>query len=800
MKKFILLLLIGCSWSSVQSQNVIRGKVHDQETGEMLIGVSIWVTDLHTGAVTDTSGIFVIRNVPLGNFLAEVHFTGYASQAVTLVSHPVADTSTNYIALQQTITEYHPVIITGTAGAADRMKNPVPSEMQSRDHLFQHPTTNAVSGLAEVPGISTISTGNAVSKPVIRGLGYNRVVVLRDNLRQEGQQWGDEHGVEIDEYEIDRVEIIKGPGSIMYGSDAMAGVINFLTPRTPREGYIGGEFITGYQTNGNLFGNSLMQTGNINGFSWQIRGSNKIAGNYFTPVDGYVANSGFRETNFSGFVGLNRSWGVSRICFSSFNQQLGLAEGDRDSLGNFTLPYVQNDTVGEMSFTNDQLKGFAHSIEIPRQNIRHHRVVLSNDFFFGDSRLKLDIGFQQNNRFEYGDVLAPGEAGLAMKLNTATANAVYFLPEHKQGQISLGVNYQHQSNSNAGNETLIPDYTTNDAGAFIYAHKTAGQWFFGSGLRADIRILHADLRMEDTLVKFAALDRKLPSISAVIGGTYSLKEKPVVFRLNFSRGFRVPNFAELASNGKHEGTFRYEIGAPDLKPETSFQIDAGVSTNYEHFNCEVSLFYNDIQNFIHLAKLSAVNGGDSIPDPADPAPAYTFTAGHAQLYGGEIFTDLHPHPLDWLHFENSFSFVIAQLIHQPDSMRWLPFTPPMKYQSEVNVESDKQYKCFKNINVSLSGQYYFSQNNVYSAFGTETPTPGYFLLNAGASTEIVNKKGNEVCRIYFSASNLLNTKYQSHLSRLKYAPENPVTGQQGLFGEGRNFSVRIIVPFSFTRS
>ncbi len=813
MKKYLLLTLLGLSYCEMLcSQNSIRGKIRDSETQEALVGVSIYLADLKTGATTDTNGLFVIRNVPRGSFLAEIRMLGYASLAIELTARRDIDWTEDsliQIKLLRTPTEYHPVIITGVSGSTERLRNPVPTTLNTREHMLKHSSSNAISAIAELPGVSMISTGNAISKPVIRGLGYNRVVVLRNNIRQEGQQWGDEHGIEIDEFEIDRVEIIKGPGSIMYGSDAMAGVINFITPPSVPEGKIVAEFSSGFQSNGNLFGSSFMNQGNLNGTSWQCRFSQKIAGNYSTPLDGYVANTGFYELNASGYVGLNRKWGYSQISFSTFNQKLGLPEGERDSLGNFLIPFALNDsTIDFRSFTSTQLQGFDNSLGTPRQSINHHRIVLSNNLFFGKSQLKFDLGFQQNNRFEFGNVLAPSEAEIAMQLNTLTLNSVYFFPEKNGGQVTTGLNVQHQTNENSGLEFIIPNYTTSDFGAYIFARKYTGSWFVSAGLRGDFRSLQSQSLYLDsngtavdssafTITKFDEFGKHFISITGAAGVSYSTPS--TVFRLNISRGFRSPNISELSSNGKHEGTFRYEIGNKELIPETSLQVDVGITFTSGHFNVELSGFYNTINNFIYLSKISSVFGGDSIADPTDPAPTYTFRQGQAALIGGELFTDLHPHPLDWLHFENSLSFVQGQLMGQPDSMKNLPLIPPLKYQSELNAHAEKQIGPFTNTYASVSIAHYFSQNNFYSAFGTETMTQGYTLMEAGTGADVVNKKGNVLMRIFFSVNNLLNTKYQSHLSRLKYAPVNPLNGKQGIYGQGRNFSLRIIFPLNWRK-
>lgn len=779
-------------------QNTIRGMVVDAETKEPLAGASVYIPDLKTGGSADTSGKFIIRNIPAGTFLAEIRYTGYASVAMRLTSS--ASEEFPVISLLKTPTENPVVVVTGVSGSTERALNPVPTEMESREHLLTNAAPNLVAGISNLPGMSSVSTGNGISKPVIRGLGFNRVVVLRNGIRQEGQQWGDEHGIELDEYEVDRVEIIKGPGSIMYGSDAMAGVVNFLTPEPVEDGRLTGEAMVNYQTNGNLFGSSVMQAGNVRGVSWQARASQKKSGNFSTPADGRVLNSGFEEYNGSGYLGINRRWGYSRLSFSTFNQSVAIPEGERDSLGNFTGFYILNDsTTAERSYAQDELGGYRSSVGFPRQQIGHHRAVLSNGFFFGSHKLTTDFSFQQNRRREYSDPLAPGDAELDFILNTFNGNVNYFFPEKNNVQLSVGLSNQVQSSRNSGEEFLIPAYDLVDIGGFVYLQALRGKWFVNGGLRADSRMLSAHGLYLDSLgrpvddpsgeLKFDAFSRNFFAVSGSLGTSYRVSEETVL-RVNVSKGFRAPNLAELGANGVHEGTFRYEDGNADLRPEKSLQADVGMTYTSDHFTLDVSGFYNNIQDFIYLHKLTGVSGGDSIPDPADPAPAFTFVQGHAALYGGEIATDLHPHPLDWLHFENSFSYVRGMQFNQPDSMSNLPFIPPARFRSDLNAEL-KAHGIFQDAYVKLGGTYVFPQDLIYSAFGTETPTPGYFLLEAGTGTDFVNKEKKVVLRVFISANNLLNTNYRNHLSRLKYAPDG------GISNPGRNFSVRVVVPVNF---
>lgn len=805
MRALNLFILVLFSSSFLYAQHTIRGAVTDESTGQPLVGAVVYIPDLKTGTTTDMTGAFVLKKIPRRNFLLHVSLIGYASKVISASSK---DSAVHYmVALRPSETELQEVIITGVASGTEQLRNPIPNTMQHRDVALQQPSANVVDRLSKVPGVSLISTGNGIAKPVIRGLSYNRVVTLRDGLRQEGQQWGDEHGIEIDEYEIDRTEIIKGPGSIMYGSDAMAGVVNNVTPKPVDEGKLVGEVLTNYQANGNLLGTSLMQAGNIDGTNWLVRFSRKKAGNYSSPKDGLVFNSGFEEYNGSGFIGVNRVWGYSHLHVSTFNQQIGLIEGERDSLGRFIRLVAVNDTLDEeQPMHDDVLDGYQNSIAIPFQQIRHNRIAWLNSIFFGESKLSIDASWQQNRRREYADLFRQDAFDLQFLLDTYNGEVKYMLPEVSGWNITAGIGAQHQTNDNAGIEFLIPEYAMTDIGGFLFAQKDGAPVLISGGMRYDFRTVDSRalyLDAEEKPVdfahaaetKFRAFGKDFSTLSAGAGISYQFDDG-IIGKFNVASGFRAPNISELGSNGKHEGAFRYEIGNPALDPERSLQFDAGFSVNTEHLSIDAGGFYSGISNYIFPEKLNSVAGGDSIVDAADPAPVFQFVQGDAFLYGGEVTIDVHPHPYDWLHWETSFSYVRGMQSDAPDSLRNLPFMPAPKIDTEIRAQFTR-YGTLQNLYVKVEGEYYFPQNDFYGAYGTETATSGYLLMSAGAGVEIVNAHNAVWCKVYLSVSNLFDTRYQSHLSRLKYAPVNPATGERGVFNPGRNISVKAIVPLEF---
>jgi iron complex outermembrane receptor protein len=338
-----------------------------------------------------------------------------------------------------------------------------------------------------------------------------------------------------------------------------------------------------------------------------------------------------------------------------------------------------------------------------------------------------------------------------------------------------------------------------------------GKLDLAGGLRYDMRSLNSNSLYLDAdgnptddptaTLKFGEAGITFKNLSASAGATYEFS-KLFVGKLNVSRGFRAPNISELASNGRHEGTLRYEYGSFKLDAETSLQMDASLLLNSTHISMEVSVFQNTIANYIYTEKLLSSNGMDSIPDPDDPAPAYQYVQGKAQLRGGEMSIDIHPHPLDWLHFENSFSFVVGENKSSPenDSSKYLPFIPAPRLQSELRATIKKMGSIFSNSFLKIEFNYFLKQNRVLLENKTETTTPSYSLWNIGIGTQVRNRKSSELFSIYFTALNIFDRAYQSHLSRLKYAAENQVTGRAGVFNMGRNFSIKIVVPVVFKKS
>lgn len=771
----------------------LTGTITDAKTNQPLQGASVYFHDLKIGTSTNAAGAFTIRNISQGTYLVEISFLGYASIVETV---EISGNTEKNFALTHSYIENEAVTVTGVSSATSVKRTPVPVNIIRKEELFRGSSTNLIDALTKTPGVAQIATGPAISKPSIRGLGYNRVVVVNDGIRQEGQQWGDEHGIEIDEYNVNKAEVLKGPASLMYGSDALAGVVNFISVLPAPEKTIKANIFGTYQTNNRQRGLHADIGGNENGFIWGVNGSYKAAADYTNKYDGDVFNSKFNEKDFGGYIGLNKSWGFSHLLVSNFDQHLGLVEGDRDSAtGLFLKPINDNGTPGEAIAGGSDFT--STDPFVPRQRIQHFKIATDNSFKLGKDRLTVTLGYQRNQRQEFGNVVDPEEKSLYFDLRTFNYNLQYHFADKNNWRTTIGVNGMQQRNENKGAEILIPEYSLFDIGGFVYTQKRVDQFTISGGLRLDNRSINSKAFMDAGIVKFQQFTKSFSNVSASIGGSYEAS-KQVTIKLNLARGFRAPSIPELASNGAHEGTNRYEYGEQNLKSETSYQADAGIDIATEHISFTANIFFNAIQNFIYYRKLTAVGGGDSlITDGQQQFFAFRFNQNNAKLYGAECNLDIHPHPLDWLHIENSFSWVRGVLGEAQDGSKNLPFIPGPRLINEVKVELAKNGKTLRNIYFKTELDNTFAQNHPFTGFDTETRTPGYSLLNAGFGGDIASN-GKTLFSLFFTANNITDIAYQNHLSRLKYAPENLVTGRTGVFNMGRNFSIKLNVPLSFT--
>jgi iron complex outermembrane receptor protein len=797
------------------AQVILTGKIKDKQTNEVLPGVILYFPDLKNSSVSNTDGTFEIKNLPSIKTLLQVRLMGYQTIIKTV---DLSSTTSLDIEMEQSHIEANEVVVTGVSKATEIKQNPVPMISINQQYLEQNTGTNIIDAMVKVPGVNVLSTGPNVSKPYIRGLGYNRILTLFDGVRQEGQQWGDEHGIEMDQFLIDRIEVIKGPASLTYGSDALAGVVNLLPANTSPDGTLKGSIQTNYQTNNGLYAGSGAFAGNIKSIVFGARASYKEATNFKNKYDGRVYNTGFKETDFNAYLGVNRKWGYSHLNFSVFDNLQEIPDGSRDSLTRkFTKQITEEDTIRPI-VSDKELNSY--NIGAIHQRVQHYRLFSTNQFIIKQSKLALKLGYQESIRREYAHPQNPEIAGLYLNMQTATYDAKFYLPEKKGWESTIGINGMYQINDvSKGTEFVIPSYSLFDFAPFIYIKKEIKKVSVSAGARYDTRSFKNnslytttnpntgfDMSTADTTGAKKLFDNykhTFNGFSGSVGLTYNITNQFLI-KANVARGYRAPNISEISAKGVHPGTGFQQLGDANFKPEFNIQEDLGIFFDSQHLSISAEVFNNTIDNYIFNQKLQSELGGDSIyTEAGNNYPVYKFKQTKAQLFGGEARIDIHPHPLDWLHFENSISMVYAinkggnsAVIN--DSNRYLPFIPPLHTNSELRAEFRKKIACFHHAYLKIGMQYYAAQNRVLLADNTETKTSGYTLFDAGFGTDICTKKEVTLFTIGIFITNLTDVAYQSNMSRLKYFDNYPNngTGRSGIYSMGRNVSFKLTIPLN----
>ena len=791
----------------------LSGKITAAATGAPLQGASVYIPDLKMGTTADAKGNYILRNIPEGTYVIQAGFVGYKNNIKTI---SLNDNTTTDFVMEISITEENEIVVTGTSKATTIKRNPIPIISINKQFLQQNLSTNIIDAIAHVPGINAVTTGPNISKPFIRGLGFNRILTLYDGVRQEGQQWGDEHGIEVDQNTVAKVEVVKGPASLIYGSDAVAGVVNLLPAPPPEDGKVIGNISGEYQSNNGLIAGSAMLAGNKNSITWMGRASYKMATNYQNSIDGRVYNTGFRELNFSGSAGINRSWGYSHLGVSTFNDLQEIPDGSRDSATRkFTKQITEADTFRPI-VSDEELKSY--NITALHQHVQHYRIYSANNFILGQGSLGINVAYQKSIRqeFSHPEIAIPG---LDLDLNTFSYDAKYYFPEKKHWSVTAGVNGMYQNNNvTKGTEFVIPSYKQFDIGPFVFIKKTINNLELAGGIRYDVRQFNNQslytkpdpVNGFDTPVygidtvgadnPFYAYKHTFSGASGSFGLSYRFSDH-FTGKANIGRGYRSPNISEISANGVHPGTNSFQKGNLDFKPEFNWQEDIGASYNSKHVTIDASIFNNNINNYIYNEKISSSNLQNTIID------TFQFQAAKAYLYGGELSIDIHPHPLDWLHFENSLSIVYGNnegvngQDKLSDSAKYLPFIPPLHTYSELRANIKKVSPSIVNAFIKVQLECYAAQNRAYLEFGTETPTPGYQLFNAGLGADITNHKGQTLFTVTVLGDNLFDVAYQSHLNRLKYFepyPDDPGPNH-GIYNMGRNFSFKVNVPLDFSK-
>ena len=615
--------------------------------------------------------------------------------------------------------------------------------------------------ISRLPGVSIITTGPGIAKPSVRGLSFNRVLVYDQGVRLENQQWGEEHGIGISSSGVESVEVVKGPLYVLYGSDAMGGVV-YVQP----ESYNSSEGIsidyTGvYNSNYNGLTNNLGLNGKSDNFSYMLRADVIDNGEFSTP-DGEIENTWFTQNNLKAGIAYGTESFKSDLRFSFTDSEIG-------------IPHMDEDHDDHEDHEDPEDEHADHDEEGHYQQLTHSILTWKNTFDMGNNHmLDIVLGQQLNTRKEFGgheeeehddhgdddheeeehddhdgEGHEEGEAELDMELETKSADIRLTMPQSENLNLVIGTNLLSQENKNFGHEELIPNSEMSDFGLFAL-----GQVNISENSQALIGV-----RYDSRSISSANTSNDYSSFNGSIGLKKDFSNSTL--RLNLSSGFRAPNLIELFADGVHHGSFQYKRGNINLSAETSLQTDFSFQINNDDSLVSFDLFYNSINDYIYLSPGSEFEDGFRV---------FNYLQQNAKLYGGEIHLNKQT-SLSWLKYYSSLEYIFGE----SSDGEALPFISPLTFNQVFNVDFGNDYS----LEIDFIAK---AKQGRVSLF--EEKTDGYTLLNLSGvwETELL---GNDL-DVFWSVDNVFDKEYYDHLSRLKTA---------GIHEMGRNISVGIKYNF-----
>jgi iron complex outermembrane receptor protein len=799
MSKFFMLLLgmsIICVLSNAQTYYELKGTVVD-ENKEPLTGASVFLFPIKKGAITDFNGDFSIRNLSKGKYTIEISFVGYKSYVDTIA---LIGNKTYKFQLKVASLGLQEVVVTDNYVETRKKEESLNIEIVNNEYLKQNLGGSLMSSLERLPGVTTIDIGSGQSKPVIRGLGFNRVVVVENNIKHEAQQWGADHGLEIDQYAVDNIEVIKGPASLMYGSDAIGGIIDMKNRKTLAENMFGGTIDLSGKTNNDLLGTSISLYGRKKWFFATVRATIIDYGDYKVPTDSvdiysyraalyknHLRNTAGKEQDLHFSFGIIQKRFQSKFYLSNVNSKSGF--------------FANAHGMEPRTVDTDLHDKSSRDIQYPYQTVNHFKAINSSFYRWEKLKLEFDLGYQRNFRQEWSQYVQHGympatfpdsldfnpdlERLFDKQVYSGNVKFVYQLSD--KTQFNYGLNSEFQDNKIDGRGFIIPAYQQFNIGGFVFAkYNFSGISLIQAGVRYDYGnvvtseyydwfyspvIENGDTTMQ-YLLRAANIDRDFSNITWSLG--YNYNPGKWSYKVNIGKSFRMPIAKELAANGVNYHHFSYEVGNAELSPEISYQLDAGIEYNSQRFAIGTTPFINYFTNYIYLNPTSEhdrlYGNGNQV---------YYYTQSEVFRYGAELHA--HYELTKWLQLGIIGEYVYSEQLSGEKKGFTLPFSPPPSGIFNIKYQKQK-IKFVENAYVSVDYRVTAPQNNIVPP---EETTDGYQFVNLGLGGELVFK--DQRITISMQVQNLFNTKYFNHTSyyRLINVPE-----------PGRNFIINVSIPFS----
>ena len=596
--------------------------------------------------------------------------------------------------------------------------------------------------ISRLPGVSIITTGPGIAKPSIRGLSFNRVLIYSQGVRLENQQWGEEHGIGVSSSGTESVEVVKGPLYVLYGSDAMGGVIYVESEKYKLSDGQDIDFTSIYNSNYNGFTNNLGINGKSGHFSYLLRGDIIENGEFSSP-NKEIENSWFNQNDFKSGLSYNSENLSSDLRYSLTNSSIG-------------IPMIHDESEEEHDEGENEEEG-------EFQELTHSILTWNNTINLGNNHiLNFTLGHQVNQRKEFGaheededhdedhqEHMDEEEAELDMKLITTTLNAKLTMPQSEDFNLVMGINLLDQENTNFGHEELIPDSQMNDFGLFAL-----GQLNISSNNQALIGV-----RYDSRSISSNNISNDYSRFNGSIGIKSNFSNS--ILRVNLSSGFRAPSLIELFADGVHHGSFQYKKGNTNLNAETSLQADLSLQINNENSLISFDLFYNNINDYIYLNPSLIFTDGYRV---------YDYLQQDAVLYGGEFHLNKKT-SLNWLKYYSSIEYIFGET----SDKEALPFISPLTFNQVFNIDFSNDYS----LEIDFIAK---AKQGRVSNF--EEKTNGYSLLNLSGNWKTTFLEND--LNIFWTVNNVFDKEYYDHLSRLKNV---------GIYEMGRNLSIGLKYNF-----
>jgi iron complex outermembrane receptor protein len=725
---------------------ILRGKIIHLENDEAIEAAYVWILETRTGAISDQNGNFVVRDLCPGTYTVTVKYLGHKDirQTVNLSGNSTAQTfRMEEESLDLGSVEVH--------GHRDAIQTTTAITSLYGDEMLQSRGESLGESLKRVAGVTSFSTGNTISKPVIHGMHSNRIMILNNGIRLEGQQWGAEHAPEIDPFLADEITVIKGAETVRFGPEAMGGVILVNPPTLPTSKTDKTEIHLLGASNGNMGNLSASHLGGsdkIKGLGYRLQGSVKRAGNVKSP-DYYQGNTGLAEYNFTGSVGYSSGKLGVEAYYSYFNTELGILKDAHTGNLSDLIDIIEN---GRPFSDAD----FSYDIENPKQRVFHHLAKLKSHYHINSNwKVNLQYGFQFNNRQEFdkrrGELNDRPSLDLELFTNTLDLFLDHNLKPNWSG--SFGVNVIQQANSNVpgtGVTPLIPNYDMVNAGIYALEKYLKGPLELEGGLRYDYRTVSAARYVGQTLEK-AELDYQ--SFSAFVGGLYQLTPH-FAFTSNLGTAWRPPNVNELFSQGLHHGAAAVEIGDPDMVAEKSLKWVNGLEFESEKALVELTAYANHINNYIYLNPT-----GETFVSLRGTFNVYEYLQADAFFYGFDLSGS-------YVFTDRANAYFKGSIIRAKNTVEknYFPFIPSDRMDwgfsyslgQKENLDSDK---------ITISNVLVARQTREPD-FDLASAPAGYALFNIGYQKKIQFTK--DQLNIGLQINNIFNTEYKEYMNRFRY--------------------------------